>query len=103
MRYAAGEAGQRVYTEVTKHLPTWQALLADASLYDERHRFFSEQLLPTARNRPPLPVGALYWDELTDAWEKTYLNEEEPQAALETVEGRVQGRLQRYCPITIEQ
>lgn len=102
-QYMTGEAGQRVYTEVTKHLPTWQSLLQDPSLYDERHRFFSEQLLPTAKNRPPLPVGSLYWDELTAAWQKTYLNQEEPQPALEEAKNRVQPRLDRYCPITIGQ
>ena len=32
------------------------------------------QLLPTAKNRPPLPVGARYWDELTSAWERIFLN-----------------------------
>ena len=102
-QYMTGEAGQRVYTEVTKHLPTIQALLEDPSLYDERHRFFSEQLLPTAKNRPPLPVGSLYWDELTAAWEKTYLNQEEPQPALAEAKSRVQPRIEQYCPITISQ
>jgi multiple sugar transport system substrate-binding protein len=56
--------------------------------------------LPTAKNRPPLPVGALYWNELTSAWQKVYLNEEEPQPALEAVKGRVQPDLDPFCPIT---
>ncbi len=102
MQYFAGEPGQRLYTKETKHLPTVTNLLKDPSLFEERHRFFSDQLLPIAKNRPPLPVGALYWDELTDAWEKTYLNQETPDKALATVKDRVQNQLQRFCPVEIE-
>ena len=100
LQYFAGEPGQRVYTTETAHLPTINTLLADASLFeDENHRFFAEQLLPTAKNRPPLPVGARYWDELTTAWQKIYLNEEEPAAALATAKERVQPDLDSFCPI----
>lgn len=102
MQWYAGDPGQRIYTQESKHLPTLEALLEVPELYTDRHRFFSEQLLPLAKNRPPLPVGALYWDELTVAWQKTYLGEEEPTAALATVKERVQERLQGDCPIAIE-
>ena len=44
-------------------------------------------------------MGARYWDELTTAWERVYLNEEEPAAALASVKGRVQPDLDRFCPI----
>ena len=102
IQYFAGEPGQRTYTTETAHLPTINALLEDTSLFaDENHLFFAEQLLPTAKNRPPLPVGARYWDELTSAWEKIFLNEEEPAAALATVKERVQPDLQGFCPIDI--
>ena len=100
MRYIAGEPGQRTYTTETAHLPTIRKLLDDADLFtDERRRFFAQQLLPTAQNRPSLPVGAEYWNELTAAWQKIYLNEEEPAAALATVKDRVQPDLDPYCPI----
>ena len=100
LQYIAGEPGQRAYTTGTAHLPTIQALLEDSSLFeDEQHRFFADQLLPTAKNRPPLPVGARYWDELTSAWQRIYLNEEEPAAALATVKERVQPDLQGFCPL----
>lgn len=101
LQYIAGEPGQRLYTTETAHLPTINTLLGDADLFqDEQHRFFADQLLPTAKNRPPLPVGARYWDELTSAWQKVYLNEEEPAAALATVKERVQPDLQGFCPIS---
>jgi ABC-type glycerol-3-phosphate transport system substrate-binding protein len=101
MQYIAGEPGQRTYTTENAHLPTIKSLLEDASLFDERHRFFAEQLLPTAKNRPPLPIGARYWDELTSAWQKIYLNEEEPTVALAMVEKRAQLDLQGFYPIEI--
>ena len=98
MSWMTGEDGQRIYTEESSHLPTWEALLGEEDIFSERHRFFAE-LLPTSRNRPPLPVGAKYWDELTVAWQSTYLGEAEPEAALQTVADRVQPDLQRFCPI----
>lgn len=99
MTWYAGEPGQRIYTQESKHLPTVAALLEDEDLFAESHLFFSQQLLPIAKNRPPLPVGARYWDELTTAWQATYLDEAEPAAALANVKERVQGDLQRFCPI----
>ena len=79
---------------------SFQSLLDDESLFDEGHLLFAKTLLPTAKNRPPLPVGAEYWDELTSAWQKVYLNEEEPATALAAVKDRVQPDLQQYCPIS---
>jgi hypothetical protein len=87
--------------EQRKSLPTLNSLLADASLFAERQAIFANQLLPTAKNRPPLPVGAKYWDELTSAWQKVYLNESEPEAALTEAHDRVQPQLSPFCPITI--
>lgn len=97
MQYIAGEPGQRVYAKDTAHLPTILTLLEDKTLFDERHRFFSDELIPTANNRPPLPVGALYWDQLTDAWQKVYRNEEEPAEALAAVKETVQAQMDQFC------
>ncbi|MBA2752861.1 MAG: ABC transporter substrate-binding protein [Chloroflexia bacterium] len=101
LNWFAGEPGQRIYTKESAHLPTVSALLEDASLYEERHRFFSEELLPIAKNRPPLPVGAQYWDELTAAWQATYIGEAEPAEALATVKERVNAQLGAFCPIEL--
>lgn len=100
MKWFAGEPGQRIYVKQTRHLPTWKTLQDDKTLFDERHQFFV-QLLPTAKNRPPLPVGAKYWDELTTAWQATYLNQAKPADALKSVKSRVQPQLQRFCPVKI--
>lgn len=96
MQYFAGEPGQRVYTKLTQHMPTLAALLKDESLFDARHKFFND-IIGSAHNRPPIPVGALYWDELTKAWEATYLNQGQPQQLLEKVAERVNPQLQQYC------
>lgn len=103
MQYIGGEEGQRTYATESKHLPTILSLLEEEDIFDERHKFFSEELLPIAKNRPPLPVGALYWDELTAAWQATYLGEAEPAEALATVKERVQAQIEAggFCPIEI--
>jgi len=102
LQYIAGEPGQRSYTTETAHLPTFSSLLAEEDLFpDPQHLFFAQTLLPTAKNRPPLPVGARYWNELTSALERIYLNQEEPAAALATVKERVQPDLEGFCPIDI--
>jgi multiple sugar transport system substrate-binding protein len=92
MQYFAGPEGQAVYTKETKHLPTLSALLTDEALYDEQHKTFLD-FLDVATNRPPLAVGATYWDALTDAQGAVELNSKEPQAALQEAQDAVQPRL----------
>ena len=88
MQYIAGP-GQKVYTKQSTHLPTLNALLSDSSLYDAQHELFLN-LLPTAKSRPPLAVGAAYWDALTSAQGSVELNTKTPAAALKEVEDAVQ-------------
>lgn len=95
MRYFAGEEGQRVYTRETQHFPTWASLLEE-DLYDARHAFFND-LIANSRSLALVPVGALYWDELTSAQERVYLDQAAPTAALGVVRNRVQAQLQPYC------
>jgi len=96
--YAAGEPGQRTYTVDTTHLPTVSALMEE-DIFTEEHSFFAQELLPVANSRPPLPVGAKYWDDLTAAWELIYLNEEEPGPALEEAKNNTMTLLSPLCPI----
>jgi multiple sugar transport system substrate-binding protein len=98
MQWFAGEPGQRLYTKSSSHLPTIASLAAEEELFEGGHKFFA-QLLPTAHNRPPLPVGAKYWNELSVAWQKVYLNQSKPEDALKDVIDHVQPDLQRFCPI----
>jgi multiple sugar transport system substrate-binding protein len=99
LAYVAGAPGQTVYTKDTTHLPTVAALAEQADLYEERHLFFAEELLPIAHSRPPLPVGAKFWDDLSAAWEKIYLNQEEPQVALDEAKDATMTLLSPLCPI----
>jgi multiple sugar transport system substrate-binding protein len=92
MKYIAGPEGQKVYTKESTHLPTLNALLSDASLYDPAHKAFLD-LLPTAHSRPPLAVGAAYWDALTSAMGSVELNTKQPEAALKEVQDAVQPQL----------
>ncbi len=99
--YACGADGQRIYTKDTSHIPTFKALQSEKDLFTEQHLFFVEKLLPTAHNRPPLPVGAKYWDDLTAAFQKIYLNQEEPQAALDEAQKSTQAALGPFCPVSL--
>ncbi len=84
LSWMTGPDGQKAYTVGTTHLPTWKALLDDNSLFDPQHLFFKD-LLSVAYSRPPLSVGALYWDQLTTALNAVTLNQEDPQKALQAV------------------
>jgi multiple sugar transport system substrate-binding protein len=92
IEYAAGPSGQATYTRETTHLPTIKSLLEDDSLFQEQHLVFRE-LLGSALNRPPLAVGGIYWDALTQAQGSVELNSKTPQEALAEVETAVQPRL----------
>ena len=50
-------------------------------------------LLETAHNRPPLPVGASYWNALTDGAGFRRAELAEPEAALQQVADAVQPEL----------
>jgi multiple sugar transport system substrate-binding protein len=98
MQWICGPDGGRLYTERSRHVPVWSALYAETELFSERHLFFTE-LAPEANNRPPLPVGLRYWDELSSAWQTVYLGEGEPAEELANVKERVQGDLDQWCPV----
>jgi len=98
MQWICGADGGRIYTERSRHVPVVTALYAETELFSERHQFFVE-LAPEANNRPPLPVGLLYWDELSTAWQTVYLGEGDPAEELASVKERVQSELDEWCPI----
>jgi multiple sugar transport system substrate-binding protein len=98
MKYFAGEAGQRVYTKETQHMPTWKTLLTDTSLYQGDLSIFVK-LLPTAHSRPALPVGSLYWDQLSTAQDAAIRHSKDPAAALKDAATATNDKLQQYCPL----
>lgn len=100
-KYLCGPEGSRTYTELNNNLPVLKELLTDASLFTEDLKWFVDELFPTTRVRPPLPVGARYWSEMTDAWQAIYLNSTDPESAATEVKQAVQGDLDAggFCPI----
>ncbi len=96
VRFMAGDKGQRYAVEAVKLFPTWKALLNDDSLYSGDFVFF-KNLLPDSHSRPPLPVGALYWDRLADALQAMFLNSQMPQDALQGVHDAVQPQMAPFC------
>ena len=93
MQYIAGPEGQKVYTKESTHLPTLNALLADAEPVRRAARSVPRRSSRRRKNRPPLAVGAAYWDALTSAQGSVELNTKEPADALQEVQDAVQPQL----------
>lgn len=100
MKYMCGPDGQRTYVEINNNLPTNLELLGDVELLGEDLSWFADQF-DTTRNRPVLPVGARYWDEMTAAWELIYTGESSPEDAMATAKENTMADMEAggYCPI----
>lgn len=96
LRFVAGEEGQTLLAKEASSLPTMKSLLQRKDLYAPEYEFFLN-LLPVSKSRPPIPVGALYWDKLKEALEAVMTNSQTPEAALKAVVGEVQPQMDRYC------
>jgi multiple sugar transport system substrate-binding protein len=96
LRFVAGEEGQRLLVKYATSLPTNKTLLANKDLFAPEYSLFLS-LLPISKSRPPLPVGALYWDKLKDAEEAVIANSQSPEDALKAVVDEVQPQMDRYC------
>ncbi len=100
MKYMTGADGQRVYVEINNNLPTNLELLQDTDLLGEDLSWFAQQF-DTTRNRPVLPVGAKFWDEMTAAWQLIYTGESTPEDAMATAKENTMMDMEAggYCPI----
>jgi multiple sugar transport system substrate-binding protein len=96
IRFVTGEEGQTELARIAGTLPTLQSLTKRSDLFPPEYSFFLN-LLPVAQSRPPIPVGALYWDKLKDAEEAVITNSQTPQEALQSVIDEVQPQMNRYC------
>lgn len=101
LQFLTGPQGMPTYVKMNNNLPVLRELLADKSLFDENLSWFVDNLFPGTKNRPPLPVGAKYWDELKTAWEAIYLGQASPEDALGQAKENVQQEIDAggYCPI----
>ncbi len=101
VKYLCGADGSRTYVEMNNNLPVLRSLLEDSSLFSEDLMWFVENLFPTTKNRPPLPVGAKLWDEMQAAYEAIYLGTMDPASAMGQAKQNVQADIDGngYCPI----
>ena len=101
MQWICGPDGGRIYTRAEPPPADLRgALLRRRELFSEQHQFFARSLLPTAKNRPPLPVGpevlGRAHGRLAEDLPRTRAT---PAEALAEAKERVNGDLQRFCPI----
>ena len=98
MTYICGVDGQRLYFVENGNAPTLLALLNEKGLFPANKEYFQEALGFT-KSRPPLPVGALYWDALSTAQDMVVQNVQTPQQALQQVINQVQPQLDKFLPL----
>src|ERR1700751_6313947 len=96
LRSLTGEEGQTLLVKEAASLPPLKSLQQRKDLYAPEYEFFLS-LLPVSKSRPPLPVGALYWDKLKEAEESVITNSQTPEAALKAVVDEVQPQMDRFC------
>lgn len=101
IRYLTGAEGSKTYIELNNNLPVLKELTTDTTLFDENLLWFMENLFPNTQYRPPLPVGAKYWDELQTAWQAIYLNQADPATAMASAKQNTQADLDAggFCPV----
>ncbi|GHV03346.1 sugar ABC transporter substrate-binding protein [Spirochaetia bacterium] len=96
--YACGPEGNRIYCKANSSFPALLEIQNDESIYVPKTEAL-RAMLPYSYNRPPLPVGALYWDALGAAQDAVCSNLKTPQVALKEVEDSVQPQLNRFLPL----
>ena len=96
--YICGVDGQRLYFQENGNAPTLVALLNEQGLFPPKKIYF-QQALGFTTNRPPLPVGALYWDALSTAQDMVVQNVQTPMQALQQVAATVQPQLDKFLPL----
>src|SRR5580704_1509121 len=96
LRYETGEEGQTLLINEAAALPTLKSLQQRKDLFPPEYDLFLS-LLPVSKSRPPVPVGALYWDQLKEAEEAVITNSQAPGPALKAVVDEVQPQMDRFC------
>jgi multiple sugar transport system substrate-binding protein len=95
IRFVTDAHGQEELAKVSGMFPTLKSLAGRKDLFPPDYEFFLS-LLPVAQSRPPLPVGALYWDKLKEAQEAVITNSKKPEEALQAVLTEVQPQLDHF-------
>jgi multiple sugar transport system substrate-binding protein len=100
VHWYAGDAGQRMHLNLVGGtvLPTVKSVLNDSSLYPPEYTIVRE-MLPVSKNRPVLPVGALYFDNLTVAQNRVAYDQGDVAAALKKCEDDTNAQLSKFLPL----
>lgn len=99
IKYVTGPEGQKTYSKMTSHLPTYKPLLADKSVIAGQE-FFAD-ILKYATSRPPLPVNAQLQAALDTATQSIQVSGTSPKAALAAAQAQMADNMKQYCPFTL--
>ena len=95
IQWYCGPEANEIYAKGTYHLPVSIKAFEITFLRQEpRYKVFLD-VLPYSRCRPVVPVGGLYWDELTAARDYVIHGKKTPKQALDDVVARVQPELDK--------
>jgi len=95
VKWYCGPEANEIYAKGTYHLPVSIKAFETTFLREEPGYKVFLDVLPYSRCRPVIPVGALYWDELTAARDYVIHGKKTPKKALDDVVARVQPELDR--------
>ncbi len=91
-----GTKGEEIYAEGTKHFAASKAAtLKVVNEYPEQKVFYELFTGPNSHCRPVIPVGALLWDKLTEAWNDALYGKKAPEKALKDAQTEVQEALDK--------
>ena len=98
--WLAGDPGQRMMLKLNggTTLSTVKTVLNDDSVFSPDMAFL-RQMLPYSKSRPVLPVGALYFDNLTIAQDAVAYDQADVMQALKTCEDNTNAQLQKFLPL----
>lgn len=94
--YYMATKGQIKYAVDTQHLPTLKEAVPELLKVSPPEQKLFADLLPKAHVRPVIPVGALLWDELTNAMYAVLYGEKTAQEALREAQEKVQKELDKW-------
>ncbi|MGI8867900.1 MAG: ABC transporter substrate-binding protein [Mycobacteriales bacterium] len=99
IKYMTGPEGQKTYSEMTSHLPTYKSLLEDKKVIAGQE-FFAE-ILKYSTSRPPLPVNAQLQGALDTATQAIQIGGSSPRSALNAAQQQMAPNMKQYCPFKL--
>lgn len=88
MKFAAGPAGQKIYSEKTGNLASIKAINDELHTDDPIMKAFVD-ILPQTRHRPVISEGSLLWNELVQARDLAIREKDTPENLLKAVSDKV--------------